>query len=72
MVKQLRPIDKSQVLRIEQGAGHTCFACAGHPAGTWRLLGYDEYGQLWLCQSCWEAAPDLPRDDLQAPTQPNP
>jgi hypothetical protein len=27
--------------------------------GIERLVGYDEYGELWICQDCWEAAPDL-------------
>jgi len=59
MVKQIRPIDKSQVLALEEGAGYTCFSCAERGDGIWRLVGYDEYGELWICQDCWEAAPDL-------------
>ncbi len=27
--------------------------------GIERLVDCDEYGELWICQDCWEAAPDL-------------
>ena len=31
-----------------------CYLCAGSGHGVWRLVGYDEYGELWICSACWE------------------
>ena len=44
----------------EGNTSRNCYLCSGKPTGTWRLVGYDEYGELWICQLCWD---QLPPDD---------
>jgi hypothetical protein len=48
----------SMIKSYDGGNGHICFNCSRQPKGIWRLIGYligyDEYGELWICQLCWE------------------
>lgn len=32
----------------------SCYLCSGQGEGIWMLVGYDEFGELWICSPCWE------------------
>lgn len=59
-------LDKSRVLAVEEGIGHLCFFCTDKGRNVWRLVGYDEFGELWICEHCWDLAEDAKSDDLNS------
>jgi hypothetical protein len=46
-----------RIENLEKNASRHCYICSGKSNGIWRLVGYDEYGELWICQSCFDKLP---------------
>ena len=32
----------------------TCSMCGDKHPGIWRMVGYDQFGEIWICPTCWE------------------
>lgn len=46
-----------RIENLDKNDSRNCYICSGKSIGTWRLVGYDEYGELWICQPCWNKLP---------------
>lgn len=63
-------INKARIYAVEEGAAHLCFLCAQRVEGTWRMVGFDEFGELWICQHCWDLTPDVDKNDFNSDKTP--
>lgn len=51
-------LNKQKQYRYEENTQRFCFYCSGRKVTGWRKVGYDEFGELWICQQCWDQAMD--------------
>lgn len=51
-------LNKQKQYRCEENTQRFCFHCSGRKVTRWRLVGFDEFGELWICQQCWDQAID--------------
>lgn len=59
-------INKASIYAVEADAVHRCFLCAEKTRGAWRMVGFDEFGELWICQHCWDITPDVNENDFNS------
>jgi hypothetical protein len=53
---------KQRIYPYEESACHFCLHCAREKVTEWRMVGYDEHGELWICQKCWDQAIDTSQE----------
>jgi len=51
-------INKQKDHPYEENSNRTCFHCSESKTTNWRMVGFDEYGELWICPECWDQATD--------------
>lgn len=52
-------INKKGIYCYEENTHHVCFHCCKKKITVWRMIGYDEFGELWICLECWDQAMDI-------------
>jgi hypothetical protein len=67
MARPPATLNKQKQYRSEENAQRFCFYCSGRKVTNWRMIGYDEFGELWICQHCWDQAIDTSQAPPDAP-----